>query len=108
VPVVDVAETELISSMFSQKTGSLFRISVTGKALKAFENLRPKEIKSWTDLHSTDWIAPYGLPNLAAKFCSHLPWTYWRYPYGLEKAEKYLQKPAAIPEEQPTSKRKKI
>jgi hypothetical protein len=107
VPVIDLTETESISNMFTQKNSSLLRTSITGKTLETFENLHPKETKFWTDLHSTDWLVSYGLPNLAAKFCSQLPWTYWRYPHGLEQAENYLQKPAATPEEQPTLKQKK-
>jgi hypothetical protein len=64
-------------------------------------------MKSWATLHSADWILLYGLPNLAAKFCSQLPWTYWRYPHGLEKVETYLQKPAVTLEDQPIPTRKK-
>jgi hypothetical protein len=109
VPIVDLAETEFISDVFSQKSRALFRAAITGKALKTVENLRPKEtsMKFWTTLHSADWVLLYGLPNLASKFCSQLPWTYWRYPRGLEKAETYLQKPAVTLEDQPIPTRKK-
>jgi len=103
IPVVDSAQTGSISSIFSQKTGTLIRAAVTGKVAKIVEHLLPLETlpKRWTDLHPADWIRSYGLASVAADFCSKLAWTYWRYPHGLEEAERYLEKPAARPEEQP-------
>ncbi len=103
MPVVDSAQTTSISSVFSQKTGPLIRAAITGKAPEIVEHLLPLETlpKRWTDLHPADWIRSYGLASVAAEFCSKLAWTYWRYPHGLEEAERYLEKPAARLEEQP-------
>ena len=104
VPVADLSEVESVSRVFSQPVRSLIKTMVTGKGPDTIEYLREplKTIpKSWADLHPADWISSYGLPNLAAGFCSRLPWTYWRYPHGLEKAERYLEEPAAVPEDQP-------
>lgn len=104
VPVAELAEVESISHVFNQSIRNLVKTVVTGKVPDAIEQLRePLEAipKSWTDLHPADWISGYGLPNVAAGFCSRLPWTYWRYPYGLEKAERYLKEPAAMPDDEP-------
>ena len=103
VPVVDLTEIESISSVSNQTTKNLVAMAVTGRSSKIVEHLRPDlETFSelWTDLHPADWITGYGLPKVAAEFCGKLPWTYWRYPHGLEKAERYLEKPAAALEDQ--------
>ena len=104
VPVADLDEVQSISRVFSLTTGNLLKVVVTGEAPEIVRHLRDHlEVlpKSWTDLHPPDWIQDYGLPNVAAKFCSELPWTFWRYPHGLEEAERYLEEPAAMPEDQP-------
>ena len=104
VPVVNSSEIESISHVFGQTTRNLTKTAVTGKSSEIIEHLRARlEIlsKLWTDLHPPEWIRGYGLPNVAASFCSKLPWTYWRYPNGLEEAERYLVKPATGVEDQP-------
>jgi len=106
VPITDPAETEAISNMLNQKNLSLIKTSFTGKTLKPLETLRLKKTEFWTQLHPPNWIIPYGLPNIAAKFLSQLPWTYWRYPHGLERAENYMRQPATTSEEQPKPKQK--
>lgn len=104
VPIVEQPEVESISHVFSETNRSLMRMVATGKASEIAENLRArleKLSKIWVDLHPTEWIQRYGLSGLAAGFCSTLPWTYWRYPHGLEKADEYRKKPAANPNDQP-------
>jgi hypothetical protein len=104
VPVVDIAEDELISSVFAQHNRNLIKIAATGKAPEIAERLDTYlEVisKIWENLHPMDWVRDYGLPSVAAGFCSKLPWTFWRYPQGLEKAEIYLTQPAVQPEDQP-------
>lgn len=104
IPIVNLDETESISRVLRQKNRNLVKIAASGKASEIAESLRSSfenSSKLMTDLHPADWICGYGLPNVAAGFCSKLPWTYWRYPHGLEKAETYLQKPAAQIEDQP-------
>jgi hypothetical protein len=105
VPVVNSSEIESIFHVFSQTTRDLTKTAVTGKSSEIIEQLHARLeslSKLWTDLHPPDWIRSYGLPNVAASFCSKLPWTYWRYPNGLEEAERYLVKPATRVEDQPT------
>jgi hypothetical protein len=105
VPVVDQAEVESLSHIFSKTNKSLMKMAATGKALEIAENLRvhlEKLSKIWADVHPKKWIQKYGLTGFAADFCSRLPWTYWRYPHGLERAEEYREKPATQPNDQPT------
>ena len=109
IPVVDSDETEAISHIFSQTTGNLIKTTATGKASKIVERLRTRLKtlpKLWTNLHPAEWIQGYGLQSVAADFCSKLPWTYWRYPHGLEEPEKYAEEPAAKPEDQPVPVRR--
>jgi hypothetical protein len=109
LPVVDQAECESISHVFGETNRRLVKMAATGKALEIAENLRSRLEKfseSWTDLHPEKWIKEFGLSGLAAGFCSRLPWTYWRYPYGLERAEEYREKPAAQPDDQPIRTRR--
>jgi len=109
VPVVDSDETEAISNIFSQTTGNLIKTMATGKASEIVERLRThlKTLpKFWTALHPADWIQGYGLPSVAAGFCSKLPWTFWRYPHGLEEPERYVEELAARPEDQPVPARR--
>lgn len=104
VPVVDQAEVEFLSNVFSETKRNLIKMVATGKALEITESLRArleKLSKIWVDLHPTEWIQKYGLSGFAAGFCSRLPWTYWRYPHGLERAELYQENPAAQPNDQP-------
>ena len=107
VPVVNLAEIESILQVFNQTTRNLTKTVVTGKASEIVQYLQAHLetlSKLWTDLHPMDWIRDYGLPSIAAKFCSQLPWTYWRYPHGLEKGERYLESSAARLEDQPMLK----
>lgn len=104
IPVVDTDEATSISRVFSQKARNLIKIAASGKTSETVEDLRSRLEtfpKLLADLHPADWISGYGLPNFAAAFCSRLPWTYWRYPNGLENAETYLEKPAVKLEDEP-------
>ncbi|UCC33472.1 MAG: hypothetical protein JSW53_00205 [Candidatus Bathyarchaeota archaeon] len=104
IPVIEQAEVESISHVFGETNRSLMGMVTTGKASEISENLRArleKFSKIWSDLHPREWIRRYGLSGLAAGFCSTLPWTYWRYPNGLERAEEYRERPAAQPSDQP-------
>jgi hypothetical protein len=106
VPIVNKSEAKLISEIFNQKNTDLLKIMLTGKTAGLLENIR-EELKRnkdfWTKLHPGDWIKNYGLPKIAANFCSMLPWNYWRYSKGLEKVEQYLGIPSTKPEDQPQS-----
>jgi hypothetical protein len=104
IPVVDSAEADSISRLSNQKNADLIKTAITGKAPEIVEHLRDRFEplpKRWTSLHPADWISGYGLQNVAAEFCSQLPWTCWRYPRGLEEPERYREAPAARPEDQP-------
>jgi hypothetical protein len=104
VPVVDQVQAETVSRLLNQKTGTLLRIAATGKPSGISENLQ-KSLESLSDsladLHPPDWTCSYGLPGVGVGFCSSLPWTYWRYPHGLDNAERYLKEAAASPENEP-------
>ena len=76
---------------------------LSGKLKEISDSLQQLEDnkKFWAIIHSKEWIRKFRLHGLAADFCSKLPWTFWRYPYGLEEPEKYSRKPAANLEDQP-------
>jgi len=103
IPIVNSTEAKSLSGVFGQKTGTLVRIGTSGKAGEVVERMRSFSTPqpSWTDLHPADWITTYGLPKVAAQFCSRLNWTYWRYPHGLEEPANYLRRRAAAAEDQP-------
>jgi hypothetical protein len=103
IPIVDSGETELLSAIFGQMARKLAVIATRGKASEVVEQLRSFETvdESKRDAHPADWIQSYGLPSMAAEFCSKLDWTYWRYPHGVDKPEDYVGKPAAAIEDQP-------
>jgi len=108
VPVIDPAQFRSISETLSQKTGKLLELATTGKASGIIEGLRGSLqdfSKVLAELHPPDWINKYGLPSVGVGFCSSLPWTYWRYPHGLEKADRYLKEPAASVEDEPSASR---
>ena len=103
IPIVDSDEAGLISGIFAQEARRLVRIATSGKASEVVEQLRSFEAsdEAKQDVHSASWIQSYGLPRMAAEFCSKLDWTYWRYPHGLDKPERYVESPAATVEDQP-------
>ena len=103
IPIVKSSEAELLSGIFGQEARRLARIVTSGKASEVVEQLRSFETpeESMRDAHPADWIQSYGLPGMAADFCSKLDWTYWRYPHGLDKPEQYVGRPAATAEDQP-------
>jgi hypothetical protein len=109
VPIVDSAQIKSISQTLSLKTRKLLKIAATGKTFGTVEDFR-KSLQDFSkilaDLHPPDWISSYGLPRVGLGFCSNLPWTYWRYPYGLEKDERYLTEAAARFEDQPSNAHK--
>lgn len=103
IPIVESAEAELLSGIFGQDTRKLARIVTSGKASEVAKQLRSFETpeESMRELHPASWIQSYGLPDMAADFCSKLGWTHWRYPHGLDKPEQYVGRPAATAEDQP-------
>lgn len=104
VPVANSAEAKAISRLFKQKTINLIKTAVLGEAPGIVKHLSLQAIpERWTDLHAADWIRDYGLLGVAAAFCSKLAWTYWRYPYGLDKAHRYREEPASKIEDQPVA-----
>jgi hypothetical protein len=92
-----------IAHIFTQKTRKLINLVATGKALEILNLIQVSldTSQKWRELHPSDWIRRFGLPSAAAGFCSKLPWTYWRYPKGLEKPDHYQDEAASKPEEQP-------
>ncbi|UCE29302.1 MAG: hypothetical protein JSV85_00780 [Candidatus Bathyarchaeota archaeon] len=105
IPLADSSEAEPLSSSFRQETRSLIKAIATGKASEIIEHLSTHlkaRWERWNRLHPADWVSNYGLQGAAAAFCSNLPWKYWRYSLGLEKAENYKDKPAARLEDQPS------
>lgn len=104
VPVVNAANAESISRVFQQETIPLIKTAIVGKAPGIMDHIGLETLpQRWTDIHAADWIRPYGLLGVTAAFCSKLAWTYWRYPYGLEKGERYRKEPASRVEDQPAA-----
>ncbi len=103
IPIVESAEAQLLSTVFGQEARRLAAIAASGKASEVVEQLRSLEThdESGRDTHPASWIQRYGLPGMAAEFCSKLNWTYWRYPHGVDKPEDYVGRPAATTEDQP-------
>lgn len=104
IPVVNPAEAMSIAYIFTQRTRELINLVATGKALEILNLIQASldTSQKWRELHPSDWIRRFGLPSAAAGFCSKLPWTYWRYPKGLEKPDHYQEEAASKPEEQPS------
>ncbi|MBD3207165.1 hypothetical protein GF319_12590 [Candidatus Bathyarchaeota archaeon] len=96
IPLVNKMDLNRIRNLLSIKTSELLNILLTGVQIQPI-----KTNDKYTSLHSDYWVQRYGLPKVAAGFCSKLPWTYWRYPYGIDNREKYGRTPAAINSDQP-------
>jgi hypothetical protein len=104
IPVFDSSEAESISYVFNLRMKELIKIVASGRSSEIIETIRAGVESSsevWTKLHPLHWIQNYGLTGQAARFCSNLPWTYWRYPKGLEKPKIYLEEAAALLKDQP-------
>jgi hypothetical protein len=104
VPVIDPAQFRSISQTLNLETRKLLELATLGKPSQIIESLRGSLqdfSKTLTELHPPDWLSRFGLPGVGAGFCSCLPWTYWRYPHGVENAERYLKEQAASVEDQP-------
>jgi hypothetical protein len=102
IPVVDSAEADAITSTFDLKRGKILKMFFSRKHSDILNNSTLTLVKQdWSKLHPAEWIQQFGLPKIAANFCSNLNWTYWRYPLGIEEAKEYSHRPAAIPKEEP-------
>jgi len=102
IPVVDSTEANAITSTFNLNKKEIFKMLFSGK-YSDFLNTSTLTLakQNWSEFHPAEWIQQFGLPKIAANFCSNLNWTYWRYPFGTEEAKKYFYRPAASPEEEP-------
>lgn len=104
IPILDEKEIIGMKQALEKNNTELLRTLINGKSEEIIENLRlVLDNKFWKKLHSPQWIANFGLKNVAANFSSTIPWRFWRYPQGLEKPEIYLDKPAATVEDEPVS-----
>jgi len=103
VPVLEVDEANAISKALNRNARSLLATTITGRSKEIVEELnRLLDNDVWKKLHPAEWITDFGLKNVAAGFSSKLPWRFWRYPHGLEAPERYLDEPAAKPEDNPS------
>ena len=104
IPITNSKLTASIDSRFNKSTKDLLKTSLSGRADEVIEELKNFfEVfsESWKELHPKDEIINFGLSDKTAGFLSGLPWTYWRYPYGVEEKEKYLREIIVEPEDQP-------
>ena len=101
--MVEKTEVESITKMFSHETRDLLKLAISGRSQKILKqlNIMDRMTRVWRELHAAKWIQEYGLPTLASEFCSKLSWTYWRYPHGLEKMQRYVESLASKIEDQP-------
>ncbi len=95
IPFVKDSEIAAFTSVLERSKTTLLNLLLTGKA----------SVKWVVDdgnrgQHPSEWIEGFGLKGLAAKFCSDLGWSYWRYPWGIDN-ETYARDPATAPDEQP-------
>ena len=102
IPITDSDEADTLSLALDLETNKFVKILFSRKYSQII-NSSPLALahQNWNKLHPAEWIQKYGLPSVAANFCSNLSWTYWRYPLGTEETENYLQKPAATQEDEP-------
>ncbi len=102
IPVVDSTEADAITNTFDLKRREILNILFSGGHSDILNNPPLTLAKqNWNKLHPAEWIQQFGLPKIAANFCSSLNWTYWRYPFGTEDAKEYSSKPAASPRDEP-------
>ena len=103
IPILEDKEVDSFIQALKKDNGELFRSFITGKSKEIVENIEKLLTKQfWQELHPSMWISNYGLQNIAANFCSKLPWRFWRYAYGLEEPERYLDMPAAVSNDEPS------
>ena len=110
IPVTNQKLASSIFQNFNKPTKDLLKTSITGRADGLVEDLREFfEIfsESWKNLHPKEWVSNFGLSEKTAAFASGLPWTYWRYPEGVEEKERYLQENIGRSEDQPQNKQTK-
>ncbi len=102
IPVIDTTEAERIVGTVSLNIKETIRTLFSGKNSEIYNSstLALTE-QNWSKLHPAEWVQRYGLSHVSANFCSRLNWTYWRYPFGVEKAKEYARIPAVTPEEEP-------
>ena len=102
IPILDDKEVDAIIQALNKDNRELIRSFITGKSVEIVENIKNLLTKEfWQELHPSLWVSNYGLQNIAAGFCSKLPWRFWRYAYGLEEPERYLDRPAAVSNDEP-------
>ncbi|MCK5628154.1 hypothetical protein KAI12_01690 [Candidatus Bathyarchaeota archaeon] len=107
IPITNSKELLRISHVSRKPTKDLIRTSISGTADEFVEDLQDffDELSEfWVELHPKDWVSGFGLSERAAGFCSALPWTYWRYSYGVEEKERYLRENIGRPENQPQNR----
>ena len=104
IPILDDKQVDAIKQALNKDNGELIRSFITGKSVEIVENIKNLLTKEfWQELHPSMWVSNYGLQNIAAGFCSKLPWRFWRYAFGLEEPERYLDKPAAVSNDEPVA-----
>jgi len=104
IPILDDKQVDAIKQALNKDNGKLIRSFITGKSVEIVENIKNLLTKEfWQELHPSMWVSNYGLQNIAAGFCSKLPWRFWRYAFGLEEPERYLDKPAAVSNDEPVA-----
>jgi len=109
IPITNSKIASSISDSFNKPTKELLKTSLSGKEDKIVEDLKNFfEIfsKIWINLHPKDWIITFGLSDRAADFVCGLPWTYWRYVFGIDEKERYLRENIVQPEHQPQNRQK--
>lgn len=102
IPILDEQEIQAIQKALTKNNKDLLLTLITGKSEEIIENIKllfDKEF--WQKLHPPKWISNFGLKNVTADFSSKIPWRFWRYPHGLETPEKYMNRPAAVLEDEP-------
>jgi hypothetical protein len=97
IPLVNERDLRRIQEILSMPTNDLLSLILSGIQMEPVET-----DEQWISLHPGSWVENYGLPGVAAGFCEKLPWTYWRYPYGIDNRGKYGDTPAATKLDQPS------
>jgi len=109
IPIINSKIASSISNSFNKPVKNLLATSLYGEQNEILKDLKDFfEIysKIWMKLHPKDWIINFGLTERTAEFASGLPWTYWRYVFGVLEKNFYIKGNIGNSQYQPQNRNK--